>query len=196
MTLPGSGLIKLSQIAAEFGGTAPHALSEYYGAAPGIPTSGLIKLTDFYGASANYSGALVSGYTTGTIRDLKGNPNGTYHYRGLSPGKVSVNQIDHSAIGSLTPVALGIAPADVVQVMTERLEYTNDVTPTRRMIVFFSPTIGAVWSTITVPGIGTFSRATGTSFASGTGAPGEGYYWDISAAQADAITNGTVEITA
>ena len=61
MTLPSSGTITLSQIVAEFGGTAPHSLTEYYrGGAyvantpgnSGIPTSGTIKLTDFYGASA------------------------------------------------------------------------------------------------------------------------------------------------
>lgn len=61
MPLPSSGSISISQIAAEFGGSAPHSLSEYYrggGLVPdtpanaAIPTSGAIKLSDFYGASA------------------------------------------------------------------------------------------------------------------------------------------------
>ena len=30
MALPGSGTITIAQIAAEFGGDAPHSLSEYY----------------------------------------------------------------------------------------------------------------------------------------------------------------------
>ena len=30
MTLPSSGAITIAQIAAEFGGVAPHSLSEYY----------------------------------------------------------------------------------------------------------------------------------------------------------------------
>lgn len=59
MTLPASGPLKLSDIHGEFGGTGP--LSEYYrgGArvpdvAPnsGIPTSGAISFSDFYGAQA------------------------------------------------------------------------------------------------------------------------------------------------
>ena len=45
----------MQDIAAEFGGDAPHALSEYYGAATGVPASGQISLQDFYGASAGIS---------------------------------------------------------------------------------------------------------------------------------------------
>jgi len=57
MTLPSSGTITIAQIAAEFGGDAPHSLSEYYrggGLVPtnntNVPTSGTITLSDFYGA--------------------------------------------------------------------------------------------------------------------------------------------------
>lgn len=52
MALPGSGTISLGDIAGEFGGTVPHALTEYYGAAPGVPASGTISTSDFYGTSA------------------------------------------------------------------------------------------------------------------------------------------------
>ena len=52
MALQSSGQISLSQIAAEFGGSAPHALSEYYGDG-NAPSSGEIQLAaDFYGTSA------------------------------------------------------------------------------------------------------------------------------------------------
>lgn len=59
MALQSSGQIKLSEIATEFGGTAPHALSEYYAGGSNvpsgtgsIPTSGEIQLAaDFYGTS-------------------------------------------------------------------------------------------------------------------------------------------------
>lgn len=51
MPLPESGQLSLADIAAEFGGDAPHALSEYYGVSNGIPESGLISLSDFYGAA-------------------------------------------------------------------------------------------------------------------------------------------------
>ena len=42
MVLQTSGAISLADIAAEFGGSAPHSLSEYYGAATGVPASGAI----------------------------------------------------------------------------------------------------------------------------------------------------------
>ena len=62
MTLPLSGPISLSDIQAEFGGTDPIGLKEYYkgGAyvlttdyAPNVPTSGPISLSNFYGAKKN-----------------------------------------------------------------------------------------------------------------------------------------------
>ena len=57
MALTSSGSININAIVGEFGGSAPHALSEYYrngGEVPGnntnVPTSGEIKLSDFYSA--------------------------------------------------------------------------------------------------------------------------------------------------
>ena len=38
-------------ISEEFGGSVPHALSEYYGAASGVPSSGTIDFSDFHGKS-------------------------------------------------------------------------------------------------------------------------------------------------
>lgn len=52
MALQSSGAISLSDIAAEFGGSTPHSLSEYYGVATGVPSSGTIDFADFYGTSA------------------------------------------------------------------------------------------------------------------------------------------------
>lgn len=68
MALQTSGAISLLNIATEFGGTAPHSLSEYYrggGLVPNtpantnVPTSGVISLSNFYGASAS-SGSIVN----------------------------------------------------------------------------------------------------------------------------------------
>ena len=53
MALQTSGSISLSQIANEFNDTAPHSLSEQYGAASGIPSSGAISFSDFYGATSS-----------------------------------------------------------------------------------------------------------------------------------------------
>ena len=87
MALPSSGPLSLSQIQTEFGGTNPISLSEYYGAASGIPASGTISINNFYGASAgpaqsglqNYFDMSVSAanggstVTSSSISDLSGN---------------------------------------------------------------------------------------------------------------------------
>ena len=60
MPVTSSGLIRLSgDIVAEFGGTAPHALSEYYRGAgvvgstnTNVPTTGALAFSDFYGSQA------------------------------------------------------------------------------------------------------------------------------------------------
>jgi len=77
MPLPSSGTISLSSIALEFGGTAPHSISEYYrGGAfvantlinAAIPTSGTIKFSDFYGASAGFDTVFETSRATGTTK--------------------------------------------------------------------------------------------------------------------------------
>lgn len=68
MALPASGLITMEMIAAEFGGSPPYLLSQYYRGGgrvtannTNVPTSGPISLSQFYGArksvpgSTNYS---------------------------------------------------------------------------------------------------------------------------------------------
>lgn len=52
MTLPASGALSFSQIQTEFGGSNPVSLSEYLGAASGIPGSGPISLSQFWGKSS------------------------------------------------------------------------------------------------------------------------------------------------
>ncbi len=71
MTMQSSGQITLSEIAAEFGGSAPHSLSEYYDAATGVPASGVISFSDFYGTSNYIPEATFysSGTSTEAIND-------------------------------------------------------------------------------------------------------------------------------
>jgi len=60
MALQGSGAISISEIASEFGGSAPHSMSEYYGggdnvpagANPNVATSGAIGMKSFYNGVA------------------------------------------------------------------------------------------------------------------------------------------------
>ena len=51
MALQQSGKITINDIAGEFGGDKPHGLSEYYDVASGVPKTGTIKNSDFYGTS-------------------------------------------------------------------------------------------------------------------------------------------------
>jgi hypothetical protein len=53
MTLPSSGRISSSQIQNEFGGSNPISISQYYGLDSGVPSSGPIKFSDFYGKIIN-----------------------------------------------------------------------------------------------------------------------------------------------
>lgn len=68
MPVPSSGEIKISDLVAEFGGDAPHALSEYYrdaGLVPGnntnIPTSGQFLFSNAYSAVNEIAAAASSG---------------------------------------------------------------------------------------------------------------------------------------
>jgi hypothetical protein len=60
MTIVSSGAISLGtsagtnrSISAEYGDSPPHSLSEFYGADTGVPASGTISFSDFYGTSSN-----------------------------------------------------------------------------------------------------------------------------------------------
>jgi hypothetical protein len=52
MALQLSGAISLSEVQVEFGGENPISMSEYYGVDSGVPASGSISLSQFYGASS------------------------------------------------------------------------------------------------------------------------------------------------
>lgn len=71
MALPLSGPLSLSQIQTEFGGTNPISMSEYYRGGPfvtnnntGVPTSGAIRIGNFYGAVKQFSFTISGSYST------------------------------------------------------------------------------------------------------------------------------------
>jgi len=70
MALQTSGRITLKEIAAEFGGTAPHGLKEYYDAATGVPASGEIGIKDFYGKSSVYQLNITTNTQEADVRAL------------------------------------------------------------------------------------------------------------------------------
>lgn len=68
MAIVSSGAISIASIVNEFGGAAPHSLSEYYRNGPyvgsnntSVPTSGAIRLSNFYGATAGTTVTVTEG---------------------------------------------------------------------------------------------------------------------------------------
>lgn len=80
MALQSQGSISLNDIATEFGGSTPHSLSEYYGAADGIPSSGSISFSQFYGKSA----ITYHTISNGGVGAFNAAPSGNYITGGLS----------------------------------------------------------------------------------------------------------------
>jgi hypothetical protein len=64
--LPSTGPLKMSQIQSEFGGSNPISLTEYYGAASGVPASGAISINDFRGKSNVITLTSWGAWATGT----------------------------------------------------------------------------------------------------------------------------------
>lgn len=70
MALQSSGAISIGDVAAEFGGTAPHALSEYYGKG-NAPASGAITIGgNFYGASNQFAFTITTNQTDVSLYTL------------------------------------------------------------------------------------------------------------------------------
>lgn len=72
MALQSSGSIALSEIQAEFGGSNPISISEYYGEDTGIPASGTISFSDFYGTSSILDPAFSSSSFTASDSQTSG----------------------------------------------------------------------------------------------------------------------------
>ena len=115
MALQSSGTITIQDIVDEFGGTAPHSLSEYYrngayvpSSNTGVPTSGTISLSDFYGASA----ATVVTVTEGSYAA----PTSSYGF--ANNGKIYDPVFDNmqtiGVIGSRTPTTINGATIDCI----------------------------------------------------------------------------------
>ena len=153
MALQSSGQIKLSEIATEFGGSAPHSLSEYYGDG-NAPSSGEIQLAaDFYGTSNNIS--LSTTINIGLQTHKAGiTSRGFISSQGRTVGTSNDNANSvTSAMGSIGNNSYGVG-------VVESLYVTEGVTIQGHMHFEIS-TSQSNWSSITVNGQ-TFNR---TSFS-------------------------------
>ena len=140
MALQSSGQIKLSEIAAEFGGSAPHALSEYHGEG-NAPSSGEIQLAaDFYGTSSNLAQFVIScGQNSPKVNSLD-----TGYITTATGGNVS--------IGSVSSGSLTFGGRTVVKVSVNQNTNINNTT----LFIAFSGTANAdsIWTSVQVHNVG------------------------------------------
>ena len=73
MVLQTSGAISMQNIQDEFGGAHPISLSEYYSAASGVPASGAISISNFYGKSNIFYLTISSNVQQGNLHTLATN---------------------------------------------------------------------------------------------------------------------------
>lgn len=162
MALQTSGTISIQDIVDEFGGTAPHDLSEYYAGGTfvpssntGVPTSGTISLSDFYGASA----ATVVTVTEGSLTNASF---GSYNYGYIATGKYwddRQNQFYNiGTAGSRTPTTLNGATIQNIS----RGDYKN-TSFTEKFIVVLSGTRSQSFFTSVTPQGGTTLNTASTS---------------------------------
>jgi len=105
MAVTSSAPISITDLVTEFGGDAPHSLTEYYRggslvpnitANNGVPTSGAISLTDFFGASSvtAWSTTMTVGGITGKISEIGYGSAGAVQNATPTYGSLSDNTID------------------------------------------------------------------------------------------------------
>ena len=112
MALPSSGQLSINDIVGEFGGSAPHSLSEYYRGGSlvpnsstnsSVPTSGQIKITDFYGAADSvWTTNLTVGVLSGKFNTLTGFSEGSF-------GSLSDNTVDFKSGAICRSISWGSA---------------------------------------------------------------------------------------
>lgn len=115
MALQSSGAISLLDIQGEFGGSAPIAISEYYGVASGIPASGQISIGDFYGASS----APTLSYVTTVGNDTTGsaaNSLGTVSLGATAANRYTILCIGAIANSAFTATIGGLSCTSIIQV--------------------------------------------------------------------------------
>lgn len=185
MALPSSpNQISMSQIATEFGGSAPHALSEYYNKG-NAPSSGEIQMgADFHGTANTFSATLT--WSTDALK--AGNEALGFVGSGSTLNGAGVDGGTLNAMGSISAQPSG---ANITHLFRTCASVTND-----ELTLEFN-TVFTGWTSITV-GSKTFTRASAASPGTRTGGTtGRRYQWRNAGAavstfiQADNATAGT-----
>jgi hypothetical protein len=124
MALPSSGVLTLNDIQTEFGGTNPIDLSEYYrggGLVPdtagnaGIPTSGVISISDFYGAANSISLDFVrrTQYTPSASTTISSVAIGTANPNRMVILQSNVVNASHNVVQQVTACTIGGVTATI-----------------------------------------------------------------------------------
>ena len=91
MPIKTSGTLSMSEIASEFNDSAPHSISEFYGKGISLPSSGIIRFSDFYGES-NITGGTI--YDDGTYLWHTFTSSGTFNTNGAN-----ISSLDYLIVG-------------------------------------------------------------------------------------------------
>ena len=192
MALQSSGQIKLSEIATEFGGTAPHSMSEYYAGGTNvpsgtgsIPTSGEIQLAaDFYGTSAvTYLANTTVNSGTAVIKS------GCQHNGYSSTGAHATSGV----YGSIGSAAISGTSTTILAVYFRDDSPSGFSGPDVLRIVFSTANFTG-WTTLTV------SRADGSAqyvvnrSAASLTSNGHLYYWNYSNSSTNPFVGQTAAI--
>ena len=159
MAVTSSAPISITDLVTEFGGSAPHSLTEYYRggslvpnvtANNSVPTSGAISLTDFFGATA------TSGTDDRTLTIDSGSTGGFGVAYGFASAAASVG----SGFGSISSNTIGFSGFNVtiegVYWQLNRIYFRASTNPGN-----------SGWASMTV-GSTTFNRTDAITYVSGT----------------------------
>jgi hypothetical protein len=162
MALQSSGQIKLSQIATEFGGSAPHSLSEYYSKG-NAPASGEIQLAaDFYGTSNTISITATITCAQQNNADAASNPApamGSINNNNITGGGVVISFYERTE-SKANNVCTGFIASGSRNGITQSIQNT-------RHFVFQMSTASTGWTKITITPSGnassTFNRTSAST---------------------------------
>lgn len=178
MALQSSGTITIQDIADEFGGTAPHSLSEYYrngayvgSSNTGVPTSGTISLSDFYGASAATVVTVTEDNQVGAYSISYGYCN---YYKLYEPE--SGSYLNNQIFGSRTPTTLNGAGIDGIY-------YSDDKNGTKNyfVVILRGNRAQGFFTSVTPQGGTTLNTSSATRFtATRNGTLSTYWYWSAS----------------
>lgn len=110
MTLQTSGSISILDIANEFGGGAPHSLSEYYRGGARVPANYTYTIYEPGPGASNYTWSFPPSTSTGVaVFDLRG-ANLSYEWRGIATwnGTTIADETGDYPISGLTSLTVGI----------------------------------------------------------------------------------------